>query len=58
LQVPAHIRSAFEQVDTNRSGKLDTRELQIALRTLGVDADSIATRRVVDRFDRDGDRVR
>jgi len=56
--VPAHIRSAFEQVDTNRSGKLDTRELQIALRTLGVDADSIATRRVVDRFDRDGDRVR
>jgi Ca2+-binding EF-hand superfamily protein len=45
------IRTAFVRFDTNRSGKLDQRELRAALRELGVDADEREAANVLQRYD-------
>ena len=55
---PAHteaqIRSVFRQHDTNRSGKLDYRQLRAALRDLGVHSEERDALRVLREYDRDG----
>ncbi|EOD08663.1 hypothetical protein EMIHUDRAFT_60781, partial [Emiliania huxleyi CCMP1516] len=49
------VRAAFEEFDTDGSGSLEVKELQQALARLGVETSSDAARRILDKFDKDGD---
>ena len=47
----ADVRAAFDKFDTNRSGKMDYRELREALRHLGLDTEARDAEEVLRRYD-------
>ena len=52
--VPENVRKAFDMFDTDRSGDIDRYELKKALRQLGMDADSVQTHGVLQKYDTTG----
>jgi len=50
----SEIRAAFRRYDANNSGKLDYKELRVALRGLGVNADNTEATRILQAYDEDG----
>ena len=53
LKVAPDIRAAFERYDRDRSGRLSHRELQDALKDIGVDVSHDQARSALSRYDRD-----
>ena len=51
----SEIRAAFRRYDANNSGKMDYRELQGALRGMGISSDSREATRLLREYDRSGD---
>ena len=52
--VPENVRKAFDMVDALRSGAVDRYEIKKALRQLGMDADSVQTHGVLQKYDTTG----
>ena len=48
------IREAFDLFDTDGSGTIDAKELTVAMRTLGLDAEKDEIRRMINDIDKDG----
>ena len=48
------VRAGFRRYDANNSGKLDYKELRVALRGLGVNADNTEATRILQAYDEDG----
>ena len=51
--VSAEVKAVFEKFDDNRSGKLDYRQLGVALRSMGMSADSNQAAEIIKKFDTD-----
>ena len=49
----AQLWSAFNKYDTNRSGKLDHKELRNALKSVGLEMDSKQAQALLDKYDKD-----
>ena len=52
--MPENVRRAFQSVDTLGSGAVDRYEVKKALRQLGLDADSVQTHGVLQKYDTTG----
>ena len=52
--MPGNVRRAFQSVDTLGSGAVDRYEVKKALRQLGLDADSVQTHGVLQKYDTTG----
>jgi hypothetical protein len=52
--VPENVRKAFNSVDTLGSGAVDRYEIKRALRQLGLEADSVQTHGVLQKYDTTG----
>merc|ERR1711939_864074 len=51
----AEIKEAFDLFDTDGSGSIDTNELKVAMKALGMDAKSDEIRKLINDIDSDGD---
>jgi Ca2+-binding EF-hand superfamily protein len=51
--VSSEVKAVFEKFDDNRSGKLDYRQLGVALRSMGMSADSNQAAEIIKKFDTD-----
>merc|ERR1712205_24297 len=51
----AEIKEAFDLFDTDGSGSIDTNELKVAMKALGMDAKSEEIRKLINDIDSDGD---
>merc|ERR1712036_33976 len=51
----AEIKEAFDLFDTDGSGSIDTNELKVAMKALGMDAKSEEIRKLINDIDTDGD---
>merc|ERR1712139_201111 len=51
----AEIKEAFDLFDTDVSGSIDTNELKVAMKALGMDAKSEEIRKLINDIDSDGD---
>merc|ERR1712072_1034843 len=49
------IKEAFDLFDTDGSGSIDTNELKVAMKALGMDAKSEEIRKLINDIDSDGD---
>ena len=52
--IDAAIKNTFDHFDTNRSGRLDYRELRNCLNALGIDVTSREAAQVLTSYDADG----
>ena len=50
----SEIQAAFRRYDANNSGKMDFKELRVALRGLGVNVDDTEATRILQTYDEDG----
>ena len=50
----ADVHAAFDRFDTNRSGRLDYKELRTALSSFGLSVDSTEARAILQQYDGDG----